>query len=187
MHLVAMAAAAGITLTWDDLSDLSAAVPLLTRIYPNGSADINHFVAAGGTPFLVHTLLKHGYLHDDVLTVVGPRPVAPHPRGRGSTAARVVWEEGPRRPWTPTCCARPTSRSPRTAGCGCSRDASGRAVIKTSAVKPEHRVVTAPAMVFDDQADFLAAFAEGASTAATSSPSSATRARPPTGCPSCTS
>ena len=73
MHLVAMAAAAGITLTWDDLSDLSAAVPLLTRIYPNGSADINHFAAAGGTPFLVHTLLKHGYLHDDVLTVLEPQ------------------------------------------------------------------------------------------------------------------
>ena len=69
-------------LTWQDLSDLSAAVPLLTRIYPNGSADINHFVAAGGTPFLVHTLLKHGYLHDDVLTVSG--------RGRWLWSAMAV-------------------------------------------------------------------------------------------------
>ena len=164
MHLVAMAAAAGITLTWDDLSDLSAAVPLLTRIYPNGSADINHFVAAGGTPFLVHTLLKHGYLHDDVLTVSG-RGLWRHTRearldgtatgpGRVGGGPEVV-------PGHSTCCARPTTRSPPTAACGCSSGRLGRAVIKTSAVKPEHRVVTAPAMVFDDQADFLAAFAEG--------------------------
>ena len=95
MHLVAIAAAAGITLTWDDLSDLSAAVPLLTRIYPNGTADINHFVAAGGTPFLIHTLLKHGYLHDDVLTVSG-RGLWRHTREARLDGDAVVWEEGPK-------------------------------------------------------------------------------------------
>ena len=83
------------TLTWDDLSDLSAAVPLLTRIYPNGSADINHFVAAGGTPFLIHTLLKHGYLHDDVLTVSG-RGLWRHTREARLDGDAIVWEEGPK-------------------------------------------------------------------------------------------
>ncbi len=69
MHLVAMARAAGIELTWQDLSDLSAVVPSLCRIYPNGSADVNHFQAAGGIAFLVRTLLDAGLLHEDVLTV----------------------------------------------------------------------------------------------------------------------
>ena len=72
MHLVANARAAGITLTWDDLADLSAVVPLLSRIYPNGAADVNHFHAAGGIGFLVRTLLEAGLLHDDVRTVAGP-------------------------------------------------------------------------------------------------------------------
>ena len=164
MHLVAIAAAAGITLTWDDLSDLSAAVPLLTRIYPNGSADINHFVAAGGTPFLVHTLLKHGYLHDDVLTVSG-RGLWRHTREArldgDSDRAGVVWEEGPKSSLD-TDVLRPADQPfAPDGGLRMLSGRLGRAVIKTSAVKPEHRVVTAPAMVFDDQADFLAAFAEG--------------------------
>ena len=71
MHLVAIARAAGVHLTWQDLSDLSAVVPSLARVYPNGSADINHFHAAGGVAFLVHTLLRAGLVHDDVLTVAG--------------------------------------------------------------------------------------------------------------------
>ena len=72
MHLVAIARAAGIALTWDDLSELSAVVPLLARIYPNGSADVNHFHAAGGIGYLGPTLLDAGLLHEDVQTVVGP-------------------------------------------------------------------------------------------------------------------
>jgi phosphogluconate dehydratase len=100
MHLVAIAAAAGITLTWDDLSDLSAVVPLVARVYPNGSADVNHFHAAGGVPYVVHTLLKAGLLHDDVLTVSGqglwrhttePRLVGDH----------LAWKEVPKHPHDP--------------------------------------------------------------------------------------
>ena len=71
MHLVAIAAAAGIELSWDDFSDLSAIVPLMARVYPNGSADINHFQAAGGVQFVVGTLLDAGLLHGDVNTVAG--------------------------------------------------------------------------------------------------------------------
>jgi phosphogluconate dehydratase len=71
IHLVAMARAAGIAINWDDFSDLSRAVPLLARIYPNGSADVNHFQAAGGTGFLIRELLSVGLLHADVHTVMG--------------------------------------------------------------------------------------------------------------------
>ena len=72
MHLVTMAAAAGVQLTWEDFDDLSRVVPLLARMYPNGPADVNHFHAAGGTPFLVGTLVDAGLLHEDVLTLAGP-------------------------------------------------------------------------------------------------------------------
>jgi phosphogluconate dehydratase len=71
MHLIAMAAAAGLQVTWDDMSDLSDATPLLARVYPNGVADVNHFHAAGGMGFLMRELLDDGYLHDDVKTVWG--------------------------------------------------------------------------------------------------------------------
>ena len=71
MHLVAIARAAGITLTWDDISDLSAVVPLLARVYPNGKADVNHFHAAGGMACVINSLLDAGLMHEDVRTVAG--------------------------------------------------------------------------------------------------------------------
>ncbi|MFC3678289.1 phosphogluconate dehydratase [Ferrovibrio xuzhouensis] len=161
LHLVAMAAAAGIRLNWQDFSELSAVIPLLTRIYPNGTADVNAFQAAGGMAVLIGSLLDGGLLHGDVQTVAGPgldryRQVPALEEGGG-----VVW---------------------KTAG-GASRDRDvlrtvdepfaadgglkllsgnlGRAVIKTSAVKPQHRIVEAPVRIFHDQADLQAAFARG--------------------------
>ena len=74
IHLIAMAAAAGIALNWDDFADLAEVVPLLTRIYPNGKADVNHFQAAGGMPVLIRSLLGAGLLHRDVRTVWGEGP-----------------------------------------------------------------------------------------------------------------
>jgi phosphogluconate dehydratase len=71
MHIVAMARAAGLVVNWDDFSDLSACVPLLARVYPNGSADVNHFQAAGGMGYLIAQLLSAGLLHDDVHTIMG--------------------------------------------------------------------------------------------------------------------
>jgi phosphogluconate dehydratase len=160
LHLVAIARAAGITLTWDDLSDLSAVVPSLTRIYPNGAADVNHFHAAGGISFLVHTLLRAGLLHDDVNTVVG--------RGlwRYTAEARldgdgVVWEEGPKASHDHAVLRPAEDPFAPDGGLRMLSGPLGRAVIKTSAVKPEHRVVTAPALVFDHQDEFLLAFQEG--------------------------
>ncbi len=160
LHLVAIARAAGITLTWDDLSDLSAVVPSLARIYPNGSADVNHFHAAGGISFLVRTLLEAGLLHDDVDTIMG--------RGlsRYTVEARLAGDEVE---WVDGLGASADTDVLRPADAPFAPDGGlrmlagplGRAVIKTSAVKPEHRVVSAPAVVFDHQDEFLTAFGEG--------------------------
>ena len=160
MHLVAIARAAGVHLTWDDLSDLSAVVPSLCRIYPNGTADVNHFHAAGGIAFLVHTLLRAGLLHDDVLTIMGRglhRYVA-EPVLRGDD---LTWEEGPRASLDHDVLRPAGTPFAPDGGLKVLRGPLGTAVMKTSAVRHEHRVVTAPAMVFDDQGDFLTAFAEG--------------------------
>jgi phosphogluconate dehydratase len=160
MHLVAIARAAGIALTWDDLSDLSAVVPLLSRMYPNGEADVNHFHAAGGIAFMVRTLLAAGLLHDDVQTIAGHGlwRYTQEPVLRGD---ELTWEEGPRQSLD-LAVLRPAD-APFSADGGLRMldGPLGRAVIKTSAVKPEHRLVTAPAVVFDDQHDFLEAFGHG--------------------------
>jgi phosphogluconate dehydratase len=160
LHLVAIARAAGITLTWDDLSDLSAVVPLMARVYPNGKADVNHFHAAGGLGFTVHSLLKAGLLHDDVHTVAG------HGLWRYTTEARldgagVTWEEGTKHSHDTDVLRGADDPFAPDGGLRMLDGNLGRSVIKTSAVKPEHRQVKAPAKVFDDQADFLQAFQDG--------------------------
>ncbi|GCD89612.1 phosphogluconate dehydratase [Nocardioides sp. LS1] len=161
MHLVAIARAAGIVLTWDDLSDLSAVVPSLCRIYPNGQADVNHFQAAGGIGFLVHTLLRAGLLHEDVRTIAGHGlwRYTTEPRLRGT---ELTWEEGPKASLDLDVLRPADDPFAPDGGLRMLSGPLGRAVIKTSAVKPEHRSVTAPAVVFDHQDDFLAAFGDGA-------------------------
>jgi phosphogluconate dehydratase len=160
LHLVAMACCAGITITWDDFSDLSAVVPLLTRIYPNGSADVNRFQMAGGMAFLIRELLGAGYLHADTTTVMG---------GGLSAYSVEPWLEDGRLAWR----AAPNSsgdldvlrpaENPFSAHGGLKLLTGnlGRAVIKTSAMKAEHHVVEAPAVVFDDQEDVITAFKAG--------------------------
>ncbi|TIC80230.1 phosphogluconate dehydratase [Nocardioides sp. GY 10127] len=161
MHLVAIARAAGIELTWADLSELSAVVPLLTRIYPNGSADVNHFAAAGGTAFLVRTLLDAGLLHEDVETVAGHglRRYTMEPRLAEDGTA--TWVEGPPASLDLEVLRPVEEPFQADGGLRVLTGPIGTAVIKTSAVAPEHRVVTAPAIVMDDQADFMAAFDRG--------------------------
>ena len=160
MHLVAIARAAGITLSWDDLAELSAVVPLLTRMYPNGTADVNHFHAAGGMAFLVHTLLRAGLLHEEVRTVVG-RGLWRYTSEARLDGDRVVWEEGPKSSADTEVLRGAEAPFAPDGGLRMLTGALGRAVVKTSAVRPEHRVVTARARVFDEQADFLASFAAG--------------------------
>jgi len=135
-------------------------VPLLARVYPNGKADVNHFHAAGGLGFTVHTLLKAGLLHDDVRTVAG------HGLWRYTTEAhldgdRVTWEEGTKRSHDTDVLRGVEEPFSADGGLRMLDGNLGRAVIKTSAVKPEHRTVKAPAKVFDDQGEFLAAFGDG--------------------------
>lgn len=160
LHLVAIARAAGIELTWDDLSDLAAVVPLLARIYPNGQADINHFHAAGGLGVVVGSLLDAGLLHEDVRTVAG-RGLRRYTTEPFLDGGDLAWREGPTASLDRDVLRTVDDPFSPDGGLRVLEGNLGRSVIKTSAVAPEHRVVTAPAMVFDDQADFLTAFAEG--------------------------
>ena len=161
LHLVAIARAAGVILTWDDLSELSTVVPQLSRMYPNGVADVNHFHAAGGLAFTVHTLLEHGLLHEDVNTVAGHglRRYTTEPRLSGED---LTWEEGPKQSTDTEVLRGADDPFDADGGLRVVDGNLGRAVVKVSAVKPDQRVVTAPARVFDDQHDLLAAFDAGA-------------------------
>jgi phosphogluconate dehydratase len=160
IHLVAMAKAAGITLTWDDFDRLSAATPLLCRIYPNGSADVNHFHAAGGMTFLIKELRRAGLLHDDVLTVMGPG-LADYEKEPRLVNGEIVWkaiddasgDDGVLRPM-----GRPFQPE---GGLKVLDGNLGRAVIKVSAVEEDRWVIEAPARVFSNQDDLEAAFRAG--------------------------
>jgi len=157
IHLVAMARAAGIHLTWDDISQLSDVVPLLARVYPNGAADVNRFTALGGTGFVIGELLDAGLLHDDVRTVMGDG-LAPYRSEPRLIEDRLEWTAAPSVS-ADTAVLRPAS-DPFAADGGL-RMLSGNlgdAVIKISAVKPEHRSVRAPARVFDSQEALERAF-----------------------------
>ena len=161
IHMVAMAAAAGITLTWDDFSDLAEVVPLLARVYPNGRADVNHFHAAGGMAFLIRELLDAGLLHEDVRTVwgAGLRHYVTEPAL--DAAGQLAWRvppaasgdqgvlRGARTPFQPT------------GGLRVLGGMLGRAVIKTSAMRPDRHVIEAPARVFDTQEALQVAFRAG--------------------------
>ncbi|SOC45418.1 6-phosphogluconate dehydratase [Rhizobium subbaraonis] len=161
MHLIAMARAAGIVLTWQDISELSDIVPLLARVYPNGLADVNHFHAAGGMGFLIKELLKAGYLHDDVRTVYGQGLNAYTIEPRLGGDGNVRREPAPHVSHDPKVLASTEHPFQHTGGLKMLSGNLGKAVIKTSAVKPERHVIEAPAKVFHDQAELNAAFKAG--------------------------
>jgi phosphogluconate dehydratase len=160
LHLVAMARAAGIVIDWDDFNALSAVVPLVARIYPNGDADVNHFHAAGGTGFVIRELLDAGLLHEDVRTVLG-QGLRSHCAEPFLEGGEVVWKPAPQKSGDESV-LRPAS-APFSADGGLKLLSGnlGRAVIKISAVKPQHRVVEAPAIVFDSQEAFMHAYKAG--------------------------
>jgi phosphogluconate dehydratase len=161
MHLVAVAAAAGISLTWEDFGDLSAVIPLLTRVYPNGQADVNHFQAAGGMAFLIGQLLDAGLLHPDVHTVAGHGLDRYRQEPFLGPDGSVIWQPGPTRSLDPDVLRPVADPFTQDGGLRVLTGNLGRAVIKVSAVAPAHRVVTAPARVFDDQAEVTRAFSRG--------------------------
>jgi len=161
LHLVAIAQAAGIKLTWDDFADLSEVVPLLARVYPNGSADVNQFHRAGGMQLLIRELLSEGLLHNDVRTVIGcgldAYRQAPKLAGDGS----IVWVDGPTTSGDEKVLAPASKPFSPEGGLRLLEGNLGRAVIKISAVKPEHHVVEAPAKIFHTQEALSAAFKAG--------------------------
>jgi phosphogluconate dehydratase len=148
LHMVAVARAAGLVLSWDDFSDLSEVVPLLARVYPNGPADINAFQQAGGVPLLLHKLAERGLLHRDATPVFG----------RLEDYFRQPVLEGEQLTWQPV----PETRDPAvippqdtvfsvSGGLRVLDGNLGRGVIKVSAVAPEHQLITAPAALFSSQ------------------------------------
>lgn len=160
MHWVAIARAAGILVDWNDFAELSRDVPLVTRVYPNGEADINAFHEAGGTGFLIRELLDAGLLHEDVMTVLGPG-LRQYTRMAALEEKTLIWREAPARSGNAEV-LRPADRpfSPE-GGLRVVDGNLGRGVIKVSAVEPEHRVVEAPALIFEDQAALARAFEAG--------------------------
>jgi phosphogluconate dehydratase len=160
IHWVAVAHSAGITIDWDDFSDLSAAVPLLARVYPNGSADVNEFQAAGGPGYVLRELLGAGCLHADVATV-SERGIAAHADVPALEGERLVWKALPAASGDATI-VRPAAEpfSP-SGGLKVLTGNLGRAVIKTSAVPADRHALQAPARVFGSQEALLAAFKAG--------------------------
>jgi phosphogluconate dehydratase len=161
LHLVAMAAAGGILLTWDDFSDLAEVTPLLTRIYPNGSADVNHFHAAGGMGFLIRELLAAGLLHEDVQTVFGTGLAAYATEPMLGADGHVNWVPAAETSGDETVLRGIKNPFQPTGGLRVLDGDLGRAVIKTSAVAPERHIIEAPAKIFHDQEEVQAAFKAG--------------------------
>jgi phosphogluconate dehydratase len=160
LHLVAMARAAGILINWDDFSELSAVVPLLARVYPNGSADVNHFHAAGGMGFLIAQLLQCGLLHEDVHTVMG-QGLQHYTQEPWLDNGVLAWRPVPTTSADDTVLRPFTNPFSADGGLRLLQGNLGRAVVKVSAVKPEHRIVRAPAVVVDSQQALQQLFKDG--------------------------
>ena len=160
LHLPAMAAAAGITLTWEDFADLSEVTPLLARVYPNGKADVNHFHAAGGMGFVIRELLKAGLLDGSAMTVTGSGLID-HACEPVLTPEGLSWRDAQAQSLDPDI-LRPAS-TPHAANGGLRMlDGNlGKAVVKISAVAADRHVVEAPAAVFKDEASVKAAYNDG--------------------------
>jgi phosphogluconate dehydratase len=161
MHLIAMAAAAGIKLAWDDLADLSQKVPLLTRIYPNGTADVNHFHAAGGMGFLIRELLEANLLHEDVITIMGTGLSGYLQEPNLASDGTLEWKSSATASADTTVLRGAADPFQPTGGLNVLKGNLGTAVIKSSSIPEDRHVVEAPARVFHSQEALLAAFKAG--------------------------
>ena len=160
IHLVAMANAVGVQIDWDDFSALSSITPLLARVYPNGIADVNHFHAAGGIGFVIRELVDAGLMHDDVTTIMG--------KGLSHFAAEPIiegenleWRSLPSESGDEKILRKADNPFSDTGGLVLLEGNIGRSLIKISAVTPEHRVVSAPAIVFSSQKELMDRFKSG--------------------------
>ncbi len=161
IHLIAIANAAGIKINWQDMSELSKVVPLLCRIYPNGQADVNHFQAAGGMSLLIRELLSAGFLHGNVKTVVGEGGLERYTEEPFLSNSAVQWKDGPNTSLDDSILSSVEQPFSANGGLSLLTGNLGRSVIKVSAVKPEHRKVTAPAIVFEHQNELKQRFDAG--------------------------
>ncbi|WP_436356052.1 phosphogluconate dehydratase [Brevundimonas sp. CEF1] len=160
IHLVAMARAAGVLIDWTDMDQLSSATPLLARVYPNGSADVNAFQAAGGTAFVTRELVRAGILHNDVTTIMGQGMEA-YFQEPCLIDGELVWRDTVEDSLDLDILRPASDPFQKDGGLRLVQGDLGRAVIKVSAVKPENRIVEAPAAVFETQEDALQAFKDG--------------------------
>jgi len=161
IHLIAIAKAAGIIINWDDFASLSSVVPSLTRIYPNGQADINVFHGAGGVPYLIQTLLQGGLLHEDVETIMG-HGLSQYCQEPKLISSKLVWQPAPAESANSDVLTNVAEPFSKTGGLVTLEGNLGRSVAKVSAVKTEHWTVEAEALVFDSQVGFEQAFQAGA-------------------------
>tara|TARA_B000000532_G_C18877239_1_gene411290 strand:- start:6855 stop:8657 length:1803 start_codon:yes stop_codon:yes gene_type:complete len=157
IHLIAIAKAAGIIINWDDFSELSEIIPLLTRVYPNGAADVNHFHASGGMSFLIYTLLENHLLHNDVNTILGfgLEKYTQEPKIKDN---KLIWEEGPKESLNESIIRKVSDPFQLKSGIRMMSGNIGRAIMKTSAVSSEHMNIEAEAIVFEEQNDLIKAF-----------------------------
>ena len=157
IHLIAMARAAGIIINWDDMSDLSAVIPLITRMYPNGAADVNHFHASGGMGFVIHTLLAHGLLHEDVTTILG-NGLTKYTQEPYIASKTLAWRDGSKESLNDSIIRDASNPFSKDGGIKIIKGNVGRSVVKTAAVADEHLVIEAPAIVFNEQHELITAF-----------------------------
>ncbi|MEN8723565.1 MAG: phosphogluconate dehydratase [Alphaproteobacteria bacterium] len=160
IHLIAMARAAGIIIDWDDMSALSDCVPLLARVYPNGLADVNHFAAAGGIPFIIRTLLDAGLMHEDVKTLMGDG-LHHQCKEPALQNGALVWRDGASQSGDRDVARPANDPFAPTGGLKLLSGSLGRAIIKASAVGADHQIIEAPAKVFASQDAVQQAFAAG--------------------------
>jgi phosphogluconate dehydratase len=160
LHIPAIARAAGIIIDWEDLDQLSSAVPLIARVYPNGSGDVNHFHAAGGIGYVIRELIQAGLLHRDIMTVAG-NDLADYGREPVLENDMLVWRDAPAVSADDSMLRPPSAPFSPDGGMRLVTGNLGRATFKTSAVDPVRWTIEAPVRVFDDQNEALAAFKAG--------------------------
>ncbi|MEI8178921.1 phosphogluconate dehydratase [Aestuariivirga sp.] len=161
MHLIAMAAAAGIALTWNDLAELSKVVPLMARVYPNGKADVNHFNAAGGMGFLIRELLSAGLLHEDVQTIMGTGLSGYTKEARLGRDGELVYADAAAKSHDEGVLRDASKPFQPTGGLNVLTGNLGLSVIKTSSIPEDRHFIEAPARIFHSQEDLQAAFRAG--------------------------
>jgi phosphogluconate dehydratase len=161
LHLIAIARAAGIVIDWDDFDELSHVIPSLTHVYPSGQADVNQFHAAGGLALVIKELLDAGLLHNDVKTVAGEGGLRRYTQEPWLENNTLSWRDGTSQSLDDTIISTLAKPFSPDGGLRLMHGNLGRAVVKTSAIKDENRVIEAPAEIFHSQKALMKAFDDG--------------------------